>query len=324
MTSCLFRYSFSTLFCALAIAADVAGPDAVWQPGMQFMKDVHAACDASPRPTFGDCFVDHMQRAGAPPQAVAFSKLIHNEGYLRDFRRIGKVGVAYVLYPFRANENQGWLLVNGSPGVVDVDDPKLLPQDGWKQDHSYGSVTAGLAKAELFPGERGGMDDPSSLVFADGSQEFVVSYRVLNGCHACSSLGYAFYGFDFDSGGKLQGVRYLRFVRTPMDSGTAAAYTPARPIQVAAGRTFTLVLPSNPTTGYSWRLLNAPRSSVVRLVGSEYRPSPSPTLGSGGEEHWTLQPVKSGSTYLKMDYVRSGKDHKDEAAKEIVLSVIVE
>ena len=323
MTSCLFRYSFSTLFCALAIAADVAGPDAVWQPGMQFMKDVHAACDASTRPSFGDCFVEQMQRAGAPPQAVAFTKLIHNEGYLRDFRRIGKVGVAYVLYPFRANENQAWLLVNGSPPFVDVDDSKALPQDGWRQDHSYGSVTAGLSKAALFPGDRSGMDDPSSLVFADGSQEFVVSYRVLNGCHSCASLGYAFYAFDFDPSGKLQAVKYLRFVRTPMDGGTAA-YTPARPIQVAPGRMFTLVLPSNPTTGYSWRLLSAPRGSVVRLVGSEYRPPASQAIGSGGEEHWTLQPVKSGSTYLKMDYVRSGKDHKDEAAKEIVLSVIVE
>ena len=324
MTSRVFRYSFPALFCALAIAADVAGPAAVWQPGMQFMKDVHASCDASKHPNFGECFVEQMQKAGASPQAVAFTKLIHNEGYLRDFRRIGKVGVAYVLYPFRANENQGWLLVNGSPEVVDVDDPKVLPQDGWRQDHSYGSVTAGLSKAELFPGERGGMDDPSSMVFADGSQEFVVSYRVLNGCRACSSLGYAFYGFDFDSGGELQSVRYLRFVRTPMDGGGTPAYTPARPIQVASGRTFTLVLPSNPTTGYSWRLLGAQRGSIVHLVASEYRPPANPAIGSGGEELWTLQPVKSGATYLKMDYVRSGKDHKDEAAKEIVLSVIVE
>ena len=290
---------------------------------MQFMKDVHSACDASRYPNFGECFVAQMQQAGAPPQAVAFTKLIHNEGYLRDSRKIGKVGVAYVLYPFRANENQGWLLVNGSPPMVDVDDPKLLPPEGWKQDHSYGSVTAGLSKAELFPGDRGGTQDPVSLVFADGSQEFVVSYRVLNGCRACSLLGYAFYGFDFDSAGKLEGVRYLRFVRPPMDSETA--YTPARPVQVASGRTFTVVLPSNRTAGYSWRMLNASRgSSVVRLVSSEYREAGNRMIGNGGEELWTLQPVKSGATYLKMDYVRSGRDHKDEAAKEIVLFVTVE
>src|SRR5690242_1912177 len=111
MASWLLRCPLSILTCALAVAADVASPEAVWQPGMQFMKDVHSACDASKYPSFGECFVARMQQAGAPPQAVAFTKLIHNEGYMRDSRQIGKVSVAYVLYPFRANENQGWLLV---------------------------------------------------------------------------------------------------------------------------------------------------------------------------------------------------------------------
>ena len=93
------------------------GPEAVWNPGPAVVSEVRQGCMQLSFPELGTCFADGMKRAGATPEAVAFTHLLKNDGYLLKFVRVGGPDIAFVGFPFRANENDGCLLVNGNPRV---------------------------------------------------------------------------------------------------------------------------------------------------------------------------------------------------------------
>ena len=197
-----------------AETGEVIGPDAVWQPGMGFMQTVRQQCGKGEPGQYGDCLLAHMPAAGAPPAAVAFSRRLRASGngqigYARDFRDTGRVDIAYVYYPLRANENQGWLLVNGQPELIDVDDLGRLPQDALKRDPTYATLAKQYHRVTLFPGDRAGTKSPAMQALPDGGQRFVVRYRLQNGCHACQRLGSASFGFDFDPAGRFSGARFI-------------------------------------------------------------------------------------------------------------------
>lgn len=182
------------------------GADALWQPGMQGMQDIKEKCGSAP--DFGACFAAQMQKEGASPQAVAFTKLTGNTGFMRDFRETGRVDVAYVNYPFRANENQGCLLVNGSPRTVDVDDTSIFSKNDLLKNSQYAGLAKKYPNVTIFPGDRSGTNYPVAENLAGGGQRFVVSYRLLDGCHACERLGSVSYAFDFDAKGKFLGAKF--------------------------------------------------------------------------------------------------------------------
>ena len=49
-----------------------------------------------------------------------------------------------------------------------------------------------------------------------------------------------------------------------------------------AGQAFTIVLASNPSTGYSWALAAAPPAAIVTLLGNSYQQDAAPpTLPMG-------------------------------------------
>ncbi len=185
------------------------GPEAIWAPGMSIMQSVRDQCSSMGGSSFGQCFASAMRKSGASPQAVAFTNLIGNTGYLRDFREAGRVDVAYVYYPFRANENQGCLLVNGDPAVVDVDDWDILRKVDLTKDPNYVAISEQSSNVTLFPGDRSGTDYPVAKTSTGGGQRFIVSYRLLKGCHACEVLGSAKIAFDFDGSGKFSGAKLL-------------------------------------------------------------------------------------------------------------------
>jgi hypothetical protein len=94
----------------VAAQAPGVGKDAEWNPSAKTITGIKRQCAEKRAPDFGKCFVDSMSQAGASPQAVAFARSTDNTGYLAHFVKMGRVDLAYVHYPFRANENQGWLL----------------------------------------------------------------------------------------------------------------------------------------------------------------------------------------------------------------------
>ena len=193
------------LFGQTASAAPVAA-DAVWAPPAGFLPRFHEACDAQRGRAFNDCFLEQMRTAGAPPPALAFARGTGGLGYLRAFRETGKVDVAYAEYPFRANQNQVCLLVNGEPPRIDVDDTTLLDRQGLAANRNWHDVLKKYPKATLFPSDRGGPTLPGARRFGDGGQEFVVDYVARDGCHACAAVGTVRFLFRFDATGKFLGT----------------------------------------------------------------------------------------------------------------------
>jgi inhibitor of cysteine peptidase len=92
-------------------------------------------------------------------------------------------------------------------------------------------------------------------------------------------------------------------------------------IEVEQDLKFAVVLASNPTTGYAWRLAKPLNEAVVELVSTEYenkggakKEGEGEALGAGGEEIWTFLAVGAGETEIEFEYVRSWE--KDVAPQE--------
>ena len=189
--------------------ATVIGKDSEWNATSETVRLIHQECSEKKAPDFGKCFVDFMGRAGASVQAVAFAQSTGNTGYLAHFFKMGRVDLAYVHYPFRANENEGWLLVNGDPAMIDVDALADLPKRQLEGNPTYLRIREEFPKVMLFGGDRTITRPPEMIVEPTKGQRFIVEYRLLNGCHACERVGRARFAFDFDPNGKFLGPTLL-------------------------------------------------------------------------------------------------------------------
>jgi inhibitor of cysteine peptidase len=78
---------------------------------------------------------------------------------------------------------------------------------------------------------------------------------------------------------------------------------PSQPIEVEEGDEFTIVIDSNPTTGYEWRLVeDTPNGAVAEFVNQEYDPDEPGATGSGGVDIWTFRGVAAGETEIMLGY----------------------
>ena len=216
--SARLRACFVAAACACAPVPPLAAPpaeispppvgaDALWVPPAGFLEAMHRSCDGRSGADFGACFVAAMEKAGAPPAAVAFARRTSDQVYLRQFRDAGLVDVACAEYPFRANENAVCFLVNGSPPMIDVDDPAYVE----RQTLLWNPVYAGLARTHpnlaVFPGRRSGEGAVAAGAVSNGGQRFRVEYSLTDGCHACARLGSLRMDFDFDVRGRFVGTK---------------------------------------------------------------------------------------------------------------------
>ncbi|HUI84414.1 MAG TPA: hypothetical protein VL240_09330 [Candidatus Binatia bacterium] len=192
------------------------GASAVWQPPADFVTKAHAACDRSAGPaSFPECFMNQIAAAGAPPDAVSFTRMLYQQsdgqvGIMTAFRKYGAVDAAQVLYPLRANDNYGLLLVNGEPPLLDVDDLHRLDRAAMERDPMFQAVKQKYKDTDVWPGDRSGRDPwPRVQALAGGGTEFIVTYPFINGCHACQHVGLARFGWEFDPGGKFLRTTYI-------------------------------------------------------------------------------------------------------------------
>ena len=91
---------------------------------------------------------------------------------------------------------------------------------------------------------------------------------------------------------------------------------PGESATVQAGSRFSLLLSSNPTTGYKWRMLAAPDPAVAALVTNMYCPPETQRIGAGGNEKWTFQAVNEGTTNITMVYIRPWEKDTEPARHE--------
>src|ERR1700690_1975890 len=87
----------------------------------------------------------------------------------------------------------------------------------------------------------------------------------------------------------------------------------SRPIAVKPGQEFELVVSSNATTGYHWRLKEPMDPSVGSFLATEYvgDPNPKQFTGVGGTEYWAFKAVNVGTAEIVLRYSRTERDPED-------------
>lgn len=76
---------------------------------------------------------------------------------------------------------------------------------------------------------------------------------------------------------------------------------PGVPIKVRPGEEFSIVLVSNPTTGFLWEMALPAKQRTVKFLGSEYIAPQEKMMGAPGEEIYKFKAMTQGET--KADFV---------------------
>jgi len=225
------RYTYQFFLTFLSLALGVAaqsrpepakvGQSATWQLPPQFMGTAHAACQQSSSSKYADCIIGQMTKAGAPADAVGFTRKLYKQshgefGVMTGFQDEGPVAFAWITYPLRANSNYGLLLLNGQPPIVNVEDLKLLDVKAMKQSSQFQDAKVQFPNIDVWPGDRDGKVWPNSQVGSDGGIQFTVAYPLRNGCHACASAGQAIFNWNFDATGKFLGTSFQGMLDPPL------------------------------------------------------------------------------------------------------------
>jgi predicted secreted protein len=297
-------------------SAERVSAAAIWNPSPEALAAIRQKCGEADPTHIERCFLNEMKAAGASPEAQAFAESLAaalGVVYLRAFRRVERVDVAYIEYAFRANELEGVLLVNGNPSTIDVDDDRFTPDAEMRKNAAYAALAEQYPHISVWPGNRFDGKLPTVTSTGWGVQTFSVQYILRDGCHACAVVGTAALDFKFDTQGNFQGARVASVV-----SATAAAQAAAIPtnatgfdvaggveqIRVLAGKQFSITLNANHTTGYSWRLAKPLDPAMLKQIGNEYHAATSDAVGAPGEEVWTFESVAAGNVELDFEYVR--------------------
>lgn len=75
-------------------------------------------------------------------------------------------------------------------------------------------------------------------------------------------------------------------------------------IIVNNGDSFSIVLESNMTTGYSWQLGSNSDSNIVHFLSTVYNAPSTDMPGQGGEEVWTFKTESPGTVIIILQYLR--------------------
>nr|WP_314634361.1 hypothetical protein [uncultured Janthinobacterium sp.] len=173
---------------------------AVWQ------ERSLSACRSETSTTAPDvCLLRTMQRSGARPQAIAAAKMLvkaDKAGFISAWRPLGKAALATVTYPFRANTNEGTLLIDSDGAAIDVDEGAVREED--RATPAWQAFTAAHPDAVPFaPADFVGV-----TATADGGQSVLFS-TPLKTCHACADDGALLVAYAIDKDGVVRERKLL-------------------------------------------------------------------------------------------------------------------
>jgi hypothetical protein len=196
---------------------DPVGSSTVWSPENEDLAEIAQSCKAEPA-AYNKCFIDQMGNY-ASTDAVVFSEFLFRQtpaqvGYLSGLREAGPVDLGLVTYPNSQELSRGWVLVNGVPAIVDVDDLKILPQSAMEKDPQFSALRMKYPQllVTVANDDRSTDTMPQMQALGDGSQRFVINYSLKEPCQACPAMAHASFGFDFDPTGKFLGVKFIQVV----------------------------------------------------------------------------------------------------------------
>jgi hypothetical protein len=194
---------------------DQIGADAVWNAGTEDLNEIGKACVNAQPAEYSHCFIEQMG-GYASSDAVAFSQLLSAQkpsriGYLNGMREAGMVDLGYVAYPGNTKSNHGWVLLNGIPALVNVDNIALLPHTEMEKDPRFAALRKIHPRLELavLDSQRSSESSPKIEQLPNGGERFVIPYSLQDNCDDCAPFAQATFGFDFDPAGKLLGVKFI-------------------------------------------------------------------------------------------------------------------
>ncbi|MBF0555287.1 MAG: hypothetical protein HQK96_12150 [Nitrospirae bacterium] len=160
------------------------------------------------------CCIDIMESAGAPPEAVAFSRaMLQKRGdtfcYMSSFKKVSIVDIAELACPFRDEETSDMVLLNGQPAIVEINDMNNLSKINLLSEPDYLKMLGRHTEALLWP-YTGGLVEVKKL--PQGAERYVFDFRLLNGCEACPLAGVMTVGYDFNAAGSFTGVKLIKLV----------------------------------------------------------------------------------------------------------------
>jgi hypothetical protein len=187
--------AWSSLASAQAVPAPQIGPvdaRAVWQ------ERSLSACRSEESPTAPDvCLLRTMQRSGAHPQAIAAARMLvkaDKAGFISAWRPLGKAALASVTYPFRANTNEGTLLIGSDGAAIDVDEGSVREEDratpAWRAFAAVHPDAVPFAPADFV----------GSTATSDGGQRLLFATPLIT-CHACAEDGALLVAYTLDKAG---------------------------------------------------------------------------------------------------------------------------
>jgi len=94
-------------------------------------------------------------------------------------------------------------------------------------------------------------------------------------------------------------------------------------IRIPLGKTFTISLDSNPSTGFSWLLVDISDKKALEIVKKEYVNTGSLTVGAAQTEQWSFKTINPGKTVLTFEYRQSWEDN-EQAQKRETYTIIVQ
>lgn len=97
---------------------------------------------------------------------------------------------------------------------------------------------------------------------------------------------------------------------------------PTQLITVQAGKPFDIVLPSNSSTGYRWKLVEDLDANLIELVGQDYLAQQPVLAGSGGVDVWTFRAVNTGETKITLGYYPPNSNAQPD--ETVIFSIRVE
>jgi predicted secreted protein len=317
ITSCLFFTILITYFIFLYeqpvyCQQNKFGAGAVWTPSMDDMENIEANCGLLKGDDLYSCLIKEMQAANASDNAVEFTKLLGGKGYMKSFKKFGIIDIAYVYYPFENENRVSYVMVNGNTALVDPDDYYSLNIDDLQNSAEYIQLENKYPHISLFAGNRTGADCPVKEILPDNRERIIVDYALRNGCNHCELIGFAEFGFDFDSLGNFLGTKYLTINKSVVldsvqfeNSNPLNVFSdPSQSLILSEGQEFEISLQSNHSAGLKWELANPLDENVVTFLGSDFL-IPDETLpNAAGKEIWHFKTTGNGATEIKFKYVK--------------------
>ncbi len=190
------------------------GSSAVWNPSQGDLAQIRKVC--GPQATgYNQCFIEQMGNLGASPDAVSFTQTFADQNHgviavLQGFRPVDAVDLGYAFFPGGADFSERWLLLNGIPEIIDVDDLSLLPLAEMQRDPVYVALHSRYPRVALFDGDRANGVMPHAESLSDGGQRFLIDYPLKDQCRACATVGQATFAFTFDPTGRLTEVEFVK------------------------------------------------------------------------------------------------------------------